>query len=173
MNSERKPCLAACEDQVNLVTETSSSFPNSETFHRREEFCLIIIKLLRTCSTMKVAALTNKFPTLCKHLRWVKKSFDGLSINKYIYTTHYTVSNQCCQMLAKLLWYHFWLVQYLLFRLIENYLSWQHYWCWCLANQMHNLPVYYFDGTFWPITKVMAKKIITFMKAIESKWAYF
>ncbi len=34
-------CLAACEDQVNLVTETSSSFPNSETFHRREEFCLV------------------------------------------------------------------------------------------------------------------------------------
>ena len=69
MGSERKPCLAACEDQVNLVTETSSSFPNSETFHRREEFCLIIIKLLRTCSTMKKAALTDKFPTLCKHLR--------------------------------------------------------------------------------------------------------
>ena len=169
MNSERKPCLAACEDQVNLVTETSSSFPNSETFHRREEFCLIIIKLLRTCSTMKVAALTNKFPTLCKHLRWVKKSFDGLSINKYIYTTHYTVSNSVLPDVGKTFTVPF--LTHSVFRPIQNSLSWQH--CWCLANLMHNLPVYYFDGTFWPITKVMAKKIITFMKAIESKWAYF
>jgi hypothetical protein len=72
ITSERKPCLAACEDQVNLVTETSSSFPNAETFHRREEFCLIIKKLLRTCSTMKAAALTNKFPTICKHLKLIK-----------------------------------------------------------------------------------------------------
>ncbi|CAB4060681.1 ASICN [Lepeophtheirus salmonis] len=38
--NNRAPCLAACEDQINLVTETSSTFPNSETFHRREEFCL-------------------------------------------------------------------------------------------------------------------------------------
>ena len=70
---ERKPCLAACEDQVNLVTETSSSFPNSETFHRREEFCLVIHKLLRTCSTMKAAALTDKFPYICQHLRIMRK----------------------------------------------------------------------------------------------------
>ena len=68
MTSQRKPCLAACEDQVNLVTETSSTFPNAETFHRREEFCLIVNKLLRTCSTMKAAALTDKFPFICQHL---------------------------------------------------------------------------------------------------------
>lgn len=72
MGSERKACLAACEDQVNLVTETSSTFPNAETFHRREEFCLIIIKLLRTCSTVKAAALTDKFPFICRHLRLIK-----------------------------------------------------------------------------------------------------
>ena len=48
------PCLAACEDQVNLVTETSSTFPNSETFHRRAEFCLVVRKLLKTCATKKV-----------------------------------------------------------------------------------------------------------------------
>ena len=68
----RKTCLAACEDQVNLVTETSSSFPNSETFHRREEFCLIVNKLLRTCSTKKSAALTDKFPYICQHLSLIQ-----------------------------------------------------------------------------------------------------
>lgn len=36
MDGVKFPCLAACEDQVNLVTETSSAFPNSETFHRRD-----------------------------------------------------------------------------------------------------------------------------------------
>ena len=72
MGSTRKPCLAACEDQVNLVTETSSSFPNSETFHRREEFCLIVNKLIRTCSTKKSAALTDKFPYICQHLSMIQ-----------------------------------------------------------------------------------------------------
>ena len=57
------PCLAACEDQLNLVTETSSSFPNSETFHRRREFCLVAAKLIHTCRTKKAAALTSHFPT--------------------------------------------------------------------------------------------------------------
>ena len=61
-------CLAACEDQVNLVTETSSSFPNSQTFHRREEFCLVVRKLLKSCSSSKASALTSKFPTLCSRL---------------------------------------------------------------------------------------------------------
>ena len=57
------PCLAACEDQLNLVTETSSSFPNSETFHRRREFCLVAEKLIGTCSTKKAGALTKHFPS--------------------------------------------------------------------------------------------------------------
>ena len=74
MGSQRRPCLAACEDQVNLVTETSSSFPNAETFHRREEFCLIINKLLRTCSTVKAAALTDKFPFICQHLKMIRNN---------------------------------------------------------------------------------------------------
>ena len=76
-SEKRSRCLAACEDQVNLVTETSSSFPNSETFHRREEFCLIIKKLLRTCSTVKAAALTDKYPYICTVSSfWTKLYFD-------------------------------------------------------------------------------------------------
>ena len=66
-SDSRKECLAACKDQLNLVTETSSSFPNSQTFHRREEFCLVVHKLAKTCSTVKAAALTETYPTLCEY----------------------------------------------------------------------------------------------------------
>ena len=77
-----KPCLAACQDQLNLVTETSSSFPNSQTFHRREEFCLVVQKLVRTCSTVKAAALTDAYPTICEYLSLIpeskKQSFEDI-----------------------------------------------------------------------------------------------
>ena len=83
--STKKPCLAACEDQLNLVTETSSSFPNSQTFHRREEFCLIVHKLVKTCSTVKRAALTDTYPTLCELLSVIpeneKQSYDAICPN--------------------------------------------------------------------------------------------
>ena len=46
----------ACERRPQ-VTETSSAFPNTETFHRREEFCLLAKKLVRTCATKKALAL--------------------------------------------------------------------------------------------------------------------
>ena len=70
----KKQCLAACKDQLNLVTETSSSFPNSQTFHRREEFCLVIYKLAKTCSTVKAAALTDTYPTLCEYLTFIPEN---------------------------------------------------------------------------------------------------
>ena len=68
-----KTCLAACKDQLNLVTETSSTFPNSQTFHRREEFCLVVHKLVKTCSSVKAAALTDTYPTMCEYLSLIPK----------------------------------------------------------------------------------------------------
>ena len=62
----KKQCLAACKDQLNLVTETSSSFPNSQTFHRREEFCLVLHKLSKTCASVKAAAFTDTYTPLCE-----------------------------------------------------------------------------------------------------------
>ena len=70
----KKQCLAACKDQLNLVTETSSSFPNSQTFHRREEFCLVIHKLSKTCASVKAAALTDTYPTLCEYLALIPEN---------------------------------------------------------------------------------------------------
>ena len=55
------------------VTETSSAFPNTETFHRREEFCLLAKKLIRTCATKKAVALADHFPNLCSHLAEIQE----------------------------------------------------------------------------------------------------
>ena len=36
-------CLAACDDQINKVSVTSSMFPNRETFVKHEEFCITLM----------------------------------------------------------------------------------------------------------------------------------
>jgi hypothetical protein len=61
-------CLSACDDQVNSVSVTSSDFPNRETFVRREEFCLTLLKLRKTCSSPKRAFLVAKLPTVCDNI---------------------------------------------------------------------------------------------------------
>ena len=61
-------CLAACDDQINHVSVTSSMFPNRETFVKREEFCITLMKLHKTCSSRKREFLVNKFPTVCENI---------------------------------------------------------------------------------------------------------
>ena len=64
-------CLAACDDQINQVSVTSSNFPNRETFVKREEFCITLMKLNRTCKSQKRTFLVNKFPTVCVNIESV------------------------------------------------------------------------------------------------------
>ena len=64
-------CLAACDDQINQVSVTSSMFPNRETFVKREEFCITLMKLNRTCNSQKRDFLVNKFPTVCVNIESV------------------------------------------------------------------------------------------------------
>ena len=59
---------------MNLVTATSSAFPNSETFHRRAEFCLLARKLIKSCKSKKARALTDHYPHICGHLSSVSGS---------------------------------------------------------------------------------------------------
>ncbi len=66
-------CLSACKDQINHVAVTSSDFPNRETFVRRDEFCLTVAKLWRTCESKKKVFLEAKFPKVCKALAKVKE----------------------------------------------------------------------------------------------------
>ena len=48
---------------------TSSDFPNRETFVKREEFCITLTKLNRTCHSEKEVFLVAKFPTVCKNIK--------------------------------------------------------------------------------------------------------
>ena len=48
---------------------TSSKFPNRETFVKREEFCITLMKLNRTCNSKKRAFLVDKFPTVCDNIQ--------------------------------------------------------------------------------------------------------
>ena len=69
MTVKRQECLAACDDQINNVGVTSSMFPNRETFVKREEFCITLMKLNRTCNSKKRAFLVDKFPTVCDNIQ--------------------------------------------------------------------------------------------------------
>ena len=60
--------MSACDDQINSVAVTSSDFPNRETFVRREEFCLTLTKLGKTCVSEKRDFLIGKFPTVCDNI---------------------------------------------------------------------------------------------------------
>ena len=58
VGEDQAKCLSGCEDQINSVSVTSSSFPNRETLVRREEFCLTVLKLVKTCNSAKRVLLT-------------------------------------------------------------------------------------------------------------------
>lgn len=74
-------CLSACYDQINHVSVTSSDFPNRETFVRREEFCLALQKLNRTCNSEKRTFLIAKFPTVCQNIRIVFQRVSDIGEN--------------------------------------------------------------------------------------------
>ena len=45
VENKTKVCLTNCEDQINDLFVTTSSYPNKKTFKEREEFCLLLRKL--------------------------------------------------------------------------------------------------------------------------------
>ena len=61
-------CRAACEDQINSMFITTSSYPNRETFQHQEEFCLITNRLISKCGSEKRGPLERKYPQLCSSL---------------------------------------------------------------------------------------------------------
>ena len=46
IENKTKVCLTNCEDQINDLFVTTSNYPNKKTFKEREEFCLLIRKLV-------------------------------------------------------------------------------------------------------------------------------
>ena len=47
MTNKTTPCLTNCEDQNNELFVTTSNYPNKKTFKEREEFCLLVKKLIK------------------------------------------------------------------------------------------------------------------------------
>ena len=47
ISNKTKVCLTNCEDQINDLFVTTSNYPNKKTFKEREEFCLLVKKLMK------------------------------------------------------------------------------------------------------------------------------
>ena len=61
-------CRSNCEDQVNSLFVTTSSYPNRKTLIYREEFCILTKRLLQKCKGPKRRPLEREYPNLCTTL---------------------------------------------------------------------------------------------------------
>ena len=68
-NGEKMRCRASCKDQTNKLFVTTSSYPSPNTFRYRDEFCLILKRLLDKCNGIKKVSLEDKYPNICKVLQ--------------------------------------------------------------------------------------------------------
>ena len=72
-----RPCLAACQDQVNRVHVTNSDFPNRNTFEKREELCLVLLSLDHICESEKKYFLEESLPGVCRNIAKFKGRIGG------------------------------------------------------------------------------------------------
>ena len=61
-------CKTACEDQVLNTEFTSSTFPNKPNFRKREEQCLLLLKVRTMCSDSRRFPLSRVYPGLCSNV---------------------------------------------------------------------------------------------------------
>ena len=61
-------CRSNCEDQINSLFVTTSSYPNRKTLIYREEFCILAKNLLEKCKGPKKKPLEREYPNLCSIL---------------------------------------------------------------------------------------------------------
>ncbi len=52
-DGQKKQCLAACNTLTYDVLPTQASYPNQVTFSQTPEFCILVDKLRRSCSSHK------------------------------------------------------------------------------------------------------------------------
>ena len=67
-NERKMKCRASCADQTNKLFVTTSLYPNANTFRYRDEFCLILKRLLNKCSGVKKISLEEKYPKMCEKI---------------------------------------------------------------------------------------------------------
>ena len=61
-------CMAACETQTYSTLVTSSRYPSEESFEYTEEFCFLVIKLLKVFAN-RGKPMAEKFPQLINLLQ--------------------------------------------------------------------------------------------------------
>ena len=61
-------CRSNCEDQINSLFVTTSSYPNRKTLIYREEFCILAKRLIEKCKGPKRKPLEREYPNLCTTL---------------------------------------------------------------------------------------------------------
>ena len=64
-NSETKECLANCKDQQHSFLLSQAVFPNTFSFHKLHEFCIVFDKMIRSCDGDRRDSLAESQPKLC------------------------------------------------------------------------------------------------------------
>ena len=54
------------------MSVTSSNYPNRETFVHRDDFCILVEKLIKTCKRKKHYVLQKYYPDMCDYIYMVK-----------------------------------------------------------------------------------------------------
>ena len=72
VNGTKMKCRSSCEDQVNNLFVTTSNYPNRNTFQYREEFCIMLQRILKKCNSSKRETLENRYPNICSQLHPLK-----------------------------------------------------------------------------------------------------
>jgi hypothetical protein len=67
-NGAQVKCRSNCEDQINSLFVTTSSYPNRKTLIYREEFCIVAKRLIEKCEGPKRKPLEREYPNLCTTL---------------------------------------------------------------------------------------------------------
>ena len=71
-NGEDIQCLSSCEDQINSIFVSSSSYPNKRTFIYHEEFCILVKRILEKCKGPKKKPLERQYPNICNMIEPLK-----------------------------------------------------------------------------------------------------
>ena len=64
-NGVQVKCRSNCEDQINSLFVTTSSYPNRKTLVYREEFCILAKGLIEKCDGPKKKPLEREYPNIC------------------------------------------------------------------------------------------------------------
>ena len=68
VGTRKMKCRSSCEDQVNELFVTTLAYPNEKTFRYRQEFCILIKRLLQKCSNYRRRSLEKSYSKICTKL---------------------------------------------------------------------------------------------------------